>query len=42
MELRDQFGQTTLIKFGSIERNPKLAPELFRFLPPKGADVIGE
>lgn len=42
MELHDQFGQTTLIKFASIERNPKLAPELFKFVPPKGADVIGE
>lgn len=40
MELRDQFGQTTVIKFAAIERNPKLAPEIFRFVPPKGADVI--
>lgn len=42
MELRDQFGQTTVIKFSTIERNAKLAPELFRFTPPKGVDVIGE
>ena len=42
MELRDQFGQITVIKFSTIERNAKLAPELFRFTPPKGADVIGE
>jgi len=40
MELHDQFGQTTVIKFTAIERNPKLAPELFRFTAPKGADVI--
>jgi outer membrane lipoprotein carrier protein len=40
MELRDQFGQTTVIKFAGVERNPRLAPELFRFTPPKGADVI--
>ena len=40
MELRDQFGQTTVIKFAAVERNPKLAPDLFRFVPPKGADVI--
>ena len=40
MELRDQFGQTTMIKFAGFERNPKLAPEVFRFTPPKGADVI--
>lgn len=42
MELRDQFGQTTVIRFASVEKNPKLAPELFRFTPPKGADVIAE
>ena len=42
MELRDQFSQVTVIKFAGVERNPKLAPELFRFVPPKGADVIRE
>jgi len=42
MELRDHFGQTTVIKFSALERNPKLAPDTFRFTPPKGADVIGE
>jgi len=42
MELRDQFGQVTVIKFSAIERNAKLPPEAFRFTPPKGADVISE
>ena len=42
MELRDQFGQVTVIKFSTIERNVKLPPETFRFTPPKGADVISE
>ena len=42
MELRDQFGQITVIRFSTIERNAKLAPELFRFTPPKGVDVISE
>ena len=42
MELRDQFGQTTVIKFSTIERNVKLPPDAFRFTPPKGADVISE
>lgn len=42
MELRDQFGQATVIRFSSMERNPRLAPEVFRFAPPKGADVITE
>jgi outer membrane lipoprotein carrier protein len=42
MELVDGFGQTTVLKFNSLERNPKLDPALFRFSPPKGADVIGD
>jgi len=42
MELRDQFGQITVIKFSTIERNAKLPPEAFTFTPPKGADVISE
>lgn len=40
MELTDSFGQTTVVRFTGIVRNPKLAPDLFRFAPPKGADVI--
>ena len=42
MELRDQFGQLTVIKFSTIERNAKIPPEAFTFTPPKGADVISE
>lgn len=42
MELRDQFGQVTVIKFSTIERNVKISPEAFSFTPPKGADVISE
>jgi len=42
MELHDAFGQVTTIRFAQIERNPKLAPEVFRFAPPKGADVISD
>jgi outer membrane lipoprotein carrier protein len=42
MELRDQFGQMTVIKFADLDRNPKLAPDTFKFTPPKGADVISE
>lgn len=40
MELRDQFAQTTVIKFAGVERNLKIPPDVFRFTPPKGADVI--
>lgn len=42
MELKDNFGQTTMIKFSSLEKNPKLAGDVFKFVPPKGADVVGE
>ena len=41
MELSDSFGQTTILKFTGLRRNPKLDPTLFKFVPPKGADVIG-
>ena len=40
MELRDAFGQVTVIKFADVERNIKLAPEAFIFATPKGADII--
>lgn len=42
MELRDQFGQVTVITFADLERNPRIAADVFRFTPPKGADVISE
>jgi outer membrane lipoprotein carrier protein len=40
MRLADNFGQQTQLTFSKVERNPKLAPDAFRFTPPKGADVI--
>ena len=42
MEVVDNFGQTTTLLFSHFERNPALPPGLFRFVPPKGADVVGE
>ena len=42
MELADSFGQTTVLKFTALHRNPKLNAALFTFVPPKGADVIGD
>ena len=42
MELSDNFGQTTLLKFSSLERNPKVDAKEFRFEPPKGTDVLGD
>jgi outer membrane lipoprotein carrier protein len=42
MELVDAFGQTTELRFGGLQRNPRVDPALFRFVPPKGADVVGD
>ena len=42
MELQDSFGQTTLLRFSALERNPSMGGSLFRFSPPKGVDVIGD
>jgi outer membrane lipoprotein carrier protein len=42
LELLDAFGQKSVVRFTSFERNPKLPPSSFTFTPPKGADVIGE
>lgn len=42
MELHDHFGQTTLLRFEKVVRNPPLDPGAFRFVPPKGADVLGQ
>jgi len=42
MELTDNFGQTTYLRFSKLERNPKVNPGEFRFDPPKGADVLGD
>lgn len=42
MELLDNFGQTTQVRFSRIERNPALPATLFKFTPPAGADVVGE
>ncbi len=42
MELKDNFGQTTLLRFSNLQRNPPMGASLFRFTPPKGVDVIGD
>src|SRR5919106_4737377 len=41
MELTDNFGQTTRLRFSGLQRNPKVDPEEFSFKPPPGADVLG-
>ena len=42
MELRDTFGHNTVLRFSNMKRNPTLSPNVFKFAPPKGADVLGE
>lgn len=42
MELRDHFGQTTTIDFVSLRLGVQRDPEFFSFVPPEGADVIGD
>jgi outer membrane lipoprotein carrier protein len=41
MELHDTFGNVTTLTFDSFERNVKLDAAQFAFVPPKGADVVG-
>ncbi len=40
MELADAFGQSTRLQFDAFERNVALPADLFRFVPPAGADVV--
>jgi len=42
LELEDQFGQRTRLDFQKLERNPKLDPDLLKFTPPPGVDVVGD
>lgn len=42
MELHDAFGHHTVLRFTQLKSNPSLGTQLFRFVPPKGADVLGE
>lgn len=40
LEIVDAFGSRSLLQFSNVVANPKLADDTFRFVPPKGADVI--
>ena len=40
MELRDSFGQVSLLTFTRFEKNPAMPTEQFKFAIPKGADVF--
>ena len=40
MELFDQLGGHSSLKFTEMRANAPVPPEAFHFVPPKGADVI--
>lgn len=42
MDFEDALGNRTRISFSHWQRNPKLPDSTFRFVPPKGVDVIGD
>lgn len=42
MTFRDQLGSTTDIRFSDWQRNVAIPPSTFNFVPPPGADVIGD
>jgi outer membrane lipoprotein carrier protein len=42
MIFRDQLGAVTDIRFSNWQRNVPIPPETFNFVPPAGADVIGD
>lgn len=42
MVFKDTLGNRTEIVFSGWQRNPSLAADTFTFVPPKGADVVGD
>jgi len=40
MELSDQLGGRTMLRFSGLKANVAVSPDTFRFVAPKGADVI--
>lgn len=42
MELFDFFGQRTTLKLSHFVRNPSIPASRFKFIPPKGVDIIGD
>ena len=40
MELFDQLGGHTLLRFSDFKANAPVPPDTFKFTPPKGADVL--
>ena len=42
IELEDAFEQRTRLQFRRLQRNVPIDPELLRFVPPAGVDVVGD
>lgn len=42
MEFKDQLGNTTRIQFAGWQKNAAVPADTFNFVPPQGADVIGD
>jgi outer membrane lipoprotein carrier protein len=42
MELHDSFGQVSLLQFKRFDKNPAISGDPFKFIVPKGADVVGQ
>ena len=40
MELQDQLGGRTMLRFLDLKANAGVAADTFKFTPPQGADVI--
>ena len=40
LEMTDSFGQKSLLQFTDFKVNPSLSPQTFKFVPPRGADVV--
>jgi outer membrane lipoprotein carrier protein len=40
LELRDNFGQVSLVTLKTLEKNPAIKPDQFKFVVPAGADVF--
>jgi outer membrane lipoprotein carrier protein len=42
MELKDNFGQTSILKFANFQRNPALGAQAFKFEAPQGVEVVNQ
>lgn len=40
LEIKDSFGQLVTVTLRNMQRNPALNDSTFKFVPPKGADVV--